>query len=434
MSYSPIRQDSVPRLFVILVCVYIITWYLQLGSRVSILGQIRFEFLLGSFLVLTAFWKAFTEKAGSPLRGITFLYLFLLAFYTVFSYDRAVSFDIFYNRVIKFSMLALFFAAFIRTEWALKMAVGAFLLAMAKLGQEGLFGWLSGGLVWENQGVMRLHGSTMLYRHPNSLSGMAVGCLPFVYFLYPVVGWWKKLFLLFLLGCCAIIIIFTASRTGYVATILLGLYLSWDHLKKHKWKCVVSLMVIIPLVIATTPDQYKQRFLSIFTLEEAEGNSSQARLTIIADAFEVFLSKPWGVGVGAFPSVRTEMFGRHQDTHNLYLELLTNLGPWGLIIFLIFIVKIIKTNTLIIRAVGKDPSLTFISAICKASIAFLLSRLFLGMFGMDTYEIYWWLALGLTLSCFTIMTHRTMVGCETKPGRGSVASRPASSPDNDRGR
>ncbi|MBE8716032.1 O-antigen ligase family protein [Cellvibrio polysaccharolyticus] len=404
MTHHDLQKKSVgsEKLFVILFCIYIVTWYLQLGSRVGVLGAIRFEFLLGTFLLLVGFFKVFTVDKPSPLRPIIVFYISVLAFYSVFSYDRSNSIDIFYNRVVKFSMMALFFAAFVRTEWALRMAVTAFLIAMAKLGQEGLFGWISGGLVWENQGVMRLHGSTMLYRHPNSLSGMGVGCLPFIYYLYPLVNKWQKLFLLFLLACCTVIIIFTASRTGYVATLLLGMYLSWDLIKKNKMKFFIFIAMVIPALVGFTPDQYKERFISIFTLEEAEGNSSGTRLEIIEDAFEIFLKKPWGVGVAAFPKVREDTFGRAQDTHNLYLELLTNLGVWGLLIFLYFIYKMMRLNKQVIKGLECDENMRFVVAISKAVVAFLLSRLFLGMFGMDTYEIYWWFALGLTLSSFSI--------------------------------
>jgi hypothetical protein len=36
--------------------------------------------------------------------------------------------------------------------------------------------------------------------------------------------------------------------------------------------------------------------------------------------------------------------------------------------------------------------------VAYASVGFLLLRLILGLFGMDTYEIYWWFVLGLTLA------------------------------------
>ena len=210
------------KFLVLATCVFIVTWYLQLGGRVGLLGAIRFEFLLGTFLILCAVVRMLNERLSpTPLMKPICFFFSILVLYTLFSYDRSLSWTTFYERVVKFSMLALFFAAFIRTEWALKMAVAAFLLAMLKLGQEGFVGWLSGSMVWQNQGIPRLHGSTGLYFHPNSFSGMAVGCLPFIYYLFPVTNKFQKLALAALLVCCVIIIVFTGSRTGYFGNVFL---------------------------------------------------------------------------------------------------------------------------------------------------------------------------------------------------------------------
>ena len=85
--------------------------------------------------------------------------------------------------------------------------------------------------------------------------------------------------------------------------------------------------------------RYKQRFESIFTLEEAEGSSSQKRIIILKDAWSIFIDHPIGVGVGAFPFVRMKYFKRGQDTHNLYFEVATNLGIQGLVVFFLMIAK-----------------------------------------------------------------------------------------------
>lgn len=391
------------KLFVYLICIYVITWYLQLGLRVEILGQIRFEFIIGFILSVCSIIKISGERKSTPLKTPTIFFFSVIIFYTIFTYDHQTSWNIFYQRVLKFSMLALFFTAFIRTEWALKMVIGAFLLAMLKLGQEGFTGWAGGGLVWQNQGVMRLHGSTPSYRHPNSFSGMAVGCLPFIYFLFPVVKkYWQKFALLTLLFFCLIIIIFTASRTGYVATGLLSAYAILKLKGKQKKVAIAFLFIGFPLIFSTIPSEYMERLQSIYTLEEAEGNSANARITILKDAAYIAASKPWGVGVAAFPKVRMEAFGRFQDTHNLYLELLTNLSIIGLIAFFILIKRIIDVNISIQRDLKDLDTYNskFLTAISKAIVGFIMARLFLGLFGMDTYEIYWWFAIGLTASVY----------------------------------
>lgn len=307
-------------------------------------------------------------------------------------------------------MLAVFLSVFIRTPWALKMVVGAFLLAMLKLGQEGFTGWLTGNMVWENQGIPRLHGSVPIYEHPNSFSGMAVGCLPFIYYLYPNVSrLWKSLLLL-LLVFCAIIIVFTGSRTGYVATLGLGFVFFVKSSGAMRWRYALLAVLIVLSAFALVPADYSHRFQTIFTMQEREGASSETRIEILRDAVEVYRAYPFGIGVGAFPLVRDEMFGRSQDTHNLYLELLTNLGPLGFFAFFYVIIKVLKLNNDTIKRlelveIGEKK---FIMAVSRAMVSFIYARLFLGLFGMDTYEVYWWFAIGITSVLFDLSKYSKM--------------------------
>ena len=41
--------------------------------------------------------------------------------------------------------------------------------------------------------------------------------------------------------------------------------------------------------------------------------------------------------------------------------------------------------------------------VALATSAFIVIRLTLGLFGMDMYEIYWWFAIGITLSTYTMV-------------------------------
>ena len=72
----------------------------------------------------------------------------------------------------------------------------------------------------------------------------------------------------------------------------------------------------------------------------------------------------------------------------------------GLLAFLHLISKIIKVNIGVLKALNKETSedALFLAAISKSVIGFIAARLFLGLFGMDAYEIYWWFAIGLTIS------------------------------------
>lgn len=391
-----------------LVGFYIFAFYLELHYRISFLQTIRFQFTYGALVgacCLLANMK--DSSAAHGLNSVTkaaLTLIFILGIYTIFSYDRDESVRVFSDRVVKFALVSFFIYAASRTVADLRVIIAFMLLAWLKIGSEGFIGWITGNLVWENQGIPRLHGSTFMLGHPNSFSGFAVGCLPFTVFLFMCT---KNIFLrmglLLILGFALIIIMATGSRTGYLALALGSIYFFFT-LKRNKLKTLLIAIPIIIIGLNYVPDSYKGRFESIFTGEEKEGHSTEARKTILKEGWEVYVTHPMGVGVQAFGKVRNEMFGTSQNTHNLYLEVLTNIGPIGLVVFLVFVYQLIKRNVvnikLLITRNPKElpPNDHFLLNLSKATLGFIFLRLLLGIFGMDLYEIYWWIALGITLA------------------------------------
>lgn len=411
-------EETYPRIstpIVAFFCGYVLIWYLQIGYRITALGAIRFEFWYAFVLAIVG--MVFTPKIelNHKLVACVLLYFFVLLVQLPFSYDFVRSYDIFVDRILKFSALAFFIISFVRSPKHLKFFLAAFLLACFKMGQEGLLGRVTGALVWENQGIMRLHGTTPLYTHPNSLAGMALGTLPFIYFLWPLSSKAVKVLLAVLCVFSLNIVLYTGSRTGYVGLIvfLLFILLTSANKKKVLLYTFAAIIICAPLV----PTDYSERFQSIFTRQEKEGQSAEARITILKDAVQVFAEHPLGVGISAFPKVRMEKFGRFQDTHNLYLEVATNLGVQGIVVFLVLLFSLFKTQRRIYSwAAGNlklfpdsgamiHKDLFLIKQVTLATSSFVVIRLALGLFGMDLYEIYWWFAIGVTIALANIARH-----------------------------
>src|SRR5690606_13329137 len=180
----------------------------------------RFQFVFGAFLSAICLVKFLSERnTHQGLHSVTkvvFLLLFVMAIYTIFAFNREEAFRVYSDRVLKFALVAFFIYVAVNKVADLRVILGFMLLAWLKIGQEGFWGWYTGNLVWENQGIPRLHGSTMMFKHPNSYSGFAVSCLPFCIFLFPA---FKSIILrLALVGlfiCSLVIIMSAGSRTGY---------------------------------------------------------------------------------------------------------------------------------------------------------------------------------------------------------------------------
>jgi O-antigen ligase len=313
------------------------------------------------------------------------------------------------------------------------------------MGLEGFIGQITGSKVWENQGIMRLHGATNLYLHPNSFSGFALGTVPFIYYLLPVANKWQKLFLVVLMVFALNIILNTGSRTGYIGFLAFLFLIFWR--AQHKFKVAIGLAIVATVVVPFIPEQYIGRFESIAG-KEKEGNSKAVRIEILEDAATIFVEHPFGIGVSAFPTVREQRFGRTQDTHNLYLEVLTNLGVQGFIVWALMVAAIFRSTRRITKGIdeqltrlsGVPPdavaggalsehisNLKLIRAILSAVSAYVFLRLIVGFFGMDLYEIYWWFALGLVLAMHNMsqVAARITDGFVADHGRPGPAAAPA---------
>lgn len=414
---------------------YIVFFYLQGGYRIDFLGRIRFELIAGTVLILASVVsltvarqrvRTQAKAAARPQRtsnvvGWLVAMLIVAVVMTGLSHVPAISWQVLVNRIIKFAMMTLFIGTLVSSPARLRWFMAAYLLAFLKMVQEGVMGYFSGSLVWENQGTPRLHGATPNYEHPNSFSGTQLGTLPFLLAsLTFAPKWLRPVVIGHALGA-VVIVVTTGSRTGYVG-LLLWLAFVW-YRSKSRFKSLLLALVAGLVIVPMLPAQYMARFETIFTQKDAEGASIDTRKEILHDALGVFAAHPLGVGVGAFTTVRQEMFGRSPPSHNLYLEVACDMGIQGLFVFLGFVVVMMRSaratgaeadrqlRQLEATPVGPDwgveqlgalqnhlADLRTIKAAALAVLSFLVIRMGLGLFGHDFYEIYWWFAAGLVIA------------------------------------
>jgi hypothetical protein len=403
---------------------FVLFFYLQGGYRITALGQIRFELIVALFLAAISLVALFGDNGPSRIAspsaravaGWIIALLSLSAVMTVASQAPSISWERFVDKVLKHGMLTLFIVALVTSPGRLRWFFGTYLLAFLKMAQEGVLGLVNGGLIWENQGTMRLHGSTPLYAHPNSFSGTQLSTLPLLKSFFPVVGWRIRAVLGLQAFAAAIVVVTTGSRTGYVALVV---WLAFVVIQsRYKFKTMIALALLGAAVVPVLPEDYLARFETIFSQKDAEGESIELRKEIYRDAMHVLARHPLGVGVGAFSAVRQEMFGRKQEAHQLYLEVACDLGIPGLVVFCGLLVSMMTACARASRSaqdqlsrvaavhprdtepgnaeqVGEHKEdLAFIKASGHALLGFLVVRLALGLFGHDFYEVYWWFAAG----------------------------------------
>lgn len=416
---------------VYLFCVYAFIWHFEIGKRVPALGSIRLEFILGAILAICALFAISQQSVPKDNKALVLadkiptaiiVCLGVLGFGLVFSINIGLSWNLYFNNIIKYAIMALLLRAFAVSPQILRMFFASIFLVYLKIGQEAFLGKITGSMVWENQGIMRLNGPPgSMFGHPNSLSGKTLSTLPFVYYFFRnVPRFWQALLVVFLVFALNILL-FTGSRTGYIAFLFMVAVTILKSQRKIKAALVVILIGAIAL--AYIPDQYKGRFVSAFKGKEAEGASKETRIGLLRDSWHVFLENPQGVGIGCFMIVQKREGRNPQPTHNLYTELLSETGIQGFIAFFAMLYLVLKSlrrlkssfhdkmTSLTAFAEGHSDKvaaldamqkeimdLDFLENVCSATILYVYIRLILGIFGNDLLELYWWIAAGLALA------------------------------------
>ena len=221
---------------------YVVVWWLQLGERLGdrFGTDIRLEAVVALCLLVIIFFDSFRkkteEKAGLAPYVLALFSVMLLQVIFAWNVDRA--WYVFTERVLKYAAFGLFTAHFVRTPKQFRWFIFIWMIACWKGTLEGVIGGITGSLVWENQGIPRLHGNG-LWSHPNSFSQFAIGVIPFCFYLFPVVKRkWLKMGFLTLFCFSTYVIIFTGSRTGYLGyLIMIVLFL----MRKHNHGIILSI-------------------------------------------------------------------------------------------------------------------------------------------------------------------------------------------------
>ncbi|HOX25964.1 MAG TPA: O-antigen ligase family protein [Candidatus Krumholzibacteria bacterium] len=406
----------------LLLLFYTVSLYAALGERLSILSAIRHELVLA--VVMLGLCAMFMMANPPRLRGegrlITAagIYVLVLLYQIPMAVVPSVAQQTFMDSVFKHIVFAFFVIVIVRSPRHMIGLYGAWLFSLFWLYQEAVRGLISGSLMWYNQGIRRLHGSVELYRHPNGLSLIACTCLPFLFHLVPVFRR-MRVFLLWLLatgGLAALCILYTGSRAGYVG--VLGMLPFWALTRPNRGRNLMIMAGMLLVIVLVMPEQYKGRFESIGAEEEAAGHSREARLQIMEDAWAVFKLHPLGTGIDGFQIVRAQMFGKVQDTHNLYLQILTHLGIQGMVAWLFLIVSMFQSLNGTIRRldailrevrdaanrVADDRAarrqlgiyfgqMRILRAAAMGTRMFLFFMLVNGLFAHTLYLVSWWFVL-----------------------------------------
>ncbi|KPQ30443.1 MAG: O-antigen ligase family protein [Marinobacter excellens HL-55] len=242
----------------------------------------------------------------------------------------------------------------------------------------------------------RLAGAPSDVINPNELGFVIVTAIPFLhYLLWSSVVKAKVLYLL-LMPPLLYALILTQSRGALLALGVVAFFVFKESSRKF------SLIVVAVLVgfagWQVMSDDQKDRYLSLVGLSEtSNAATADGRIQGMMREFALGFERPIvGHGLGTTPEAKTHILGSRQASHNLYAELLIELGIIGTLIFLSFLLKVYQglvENQKRISRLSKRPGSFYVN-LNKALIAlfWMYAVYSFNYWGLSQY--YWYLFAG----------------------------------------
>lgn len=226
------------------------------------------------------------------------------------------------------------------------------IVAMGYLAVRGWIDFASGTNLLQG----RLQGAVPgLMGNPNDLAMNMVTFLPFAAFA--AINRGRPLARVVAAGVAVLMvgtILFTKSRGGLLglAVTLLMILLQAGRLRPILLSTALVGVLAVPVVM---PQSLWTRVSSIVNAEEDETGSRAARMVLLEDGWNAFLDRPLtGVGAGQFlnynPPDRQELW---RETHNVELQVLSELGLIGFLAFAWLLVR--SGRTLLTTWRGLEP-------------------------------------------------------------------------------
>jgi putative inorganic carbon (hco3(-)) transporter len=269
-----------------------------------------------------------------------------------------------------------------------------------------------GGRTWLGPGEWagRLSGAPTDVVNSNGLGFVIATAVVFTYFLL-----WQsprkllKITYVFLLPAMLYALILTMSRGAFIALAVGAWLVLWQ--SKHK-----PMLITVGLALCVggwmiMSDVQRERYMSIFSSEETpQSQTAQGRIDGMKEEFRLGMNRPIvGHGVGTTPEAKVNVAGaRAKASHNLYAELLIEVGIIGAILFVSFmwqILRVTQRNRLILasRVTNEESEYDFPARLNRALfvIFWVYAVYSINYYGLS--QDYWYIFGGICVAFGFIM-------------------------------
>ncbi|MFC1959482.1 O-antigen ligase family protein [Chloroflexota bacterium] len=208
------------------------------------------------------------------------------------------------------------------------------------------------------------------------------------------------------------VVVFTYSRSAFVAMFLLGLLIALER-QFNPYKIAVVGVVAILVFMPFIPAGYMDRLETLTDILTGNNNAVQTELSFrgrsseMIIAGQMFADKPLlGVGPGNYAvnyldySANLGLDSRleNRQAHSLYLEIAAEMGILGILTFITMLIVVFvgtRRAKKLVASINRADLHPWISAVQYSLTGYLLTSIFLH----GDYTRYLWLIIALAVSC-----------------------------------
>ncbi len=240
-------------------------------------------------------------------------------------------------------------------------------------------------------GIARMIGVDETLGDPNSFGASIVFALPIVIAIWKteIGGRFGRLCLLGYVGLSGLCVLLTGSRSSLIGLMVWFMIVIWR--TRYRFVAFASFTALAPLAFVALPESLQTRFETIIDQDVGPANareSGEGRIEGFFTGFKLWAANPLsGIGPGAWrPATHSKI-----ESHNLYGQLMGELGTLGVVSFLALLICFWSNLRAVKRLRQQYPEwqndLFFTLPAAVGMGVFLL--LFMGNFGHNLFRFTW---------------------------------------------
>lgn len=359
-------------------------------------------------LLMASLGFAFLDKSvqwvSSPINKLMIIFGLLIYLSSLHAYDSSVSQQYFINF---YGWLVIYFLiiTIVNTKERLYIFTLIFVFSAAKIAVGTTLVWASRGFVFATWG---LEGPEGYFKNSGELTILMLTLFPVVFFLLTRVDikikWTEKAIIALFSACAALTILGASSRGSQLALAIILLFMFRKQVLRIK--PIIGLAIIVFAAYKFLPQEQVARFQSA-----GEDETSIQRLLYWKNGMKMIQDHPLtGVGFYNFPSYYNnhyshDLVGRNraQLPHNILIQVGTDMGYPGLIVFMGFFWFAFRKNPKIENPTPSEQVVLQINwAILYGAAGFFIA----GQFVTVAYYPFLWIALAFNIAIKNIFVRK----------------------------